>query len=207
MLKFPDFSRPFVLVTDASKTAIGGALQREDDNGSLRPLSYFSRQLKGAELNYSTVEREALAIVYGLKINRTLIQGYPVLVHLDHRPLRYLFFSRDGNERLARWRMSVAEFDICVEYLPGKENHLADAFSRIRAADQPIDDLVVGAVTRRANKSNKGVDLLDSPRSEMVDNGNQSSPEIIDVWGQDSLRSAQNEDPLWGRVKKYLRGV
>jgi len=206
VLKFPDFSRPFVLVTDASKTAIGGALQQEDNNGTLRPLSYFSRQLKGAELNYSTVEREALAIVYGLKINRTLIQGFPVIVHTDHRPLRYLFSSRDGNERLARWRMSVAEFDICVEYLPGKDNHLADALSRIRAADQPIDDLVVGVVTRRATASYKGINRLDSPRSEMVDSSDSSSCETIDIWGLDSLRIAQDKDPLWGRVKSYLRG-
>lgn len=58
-----------MLVIDASKFAIGGALQQKNDEGALQPLSYFSHQVKGAELNYSTVEREALAIVFGSKVN------------------------------------------------------------------------------------------------------------------------------------------
>lgn len=66
VLNFPDFTRNFILATDANKFAIGGVLQQRDDAGVLRPLSYFSRALKGPELNYSTIEREALAIVFGL---------------------------------------------------------------------------------------------------------------------------------------------
>ncbi|XP_047489159.1 uncharacterized protein LOC125039363 [Penaeus chinensis] len=151
VLKFPDFSRPFVLVTDAKSPALA---------------------------------HEKPSVCIG-----------PVAKEV-----------RDGNERLARWRMSVAEFDICVEYLPGKDNHSADALSRIRAADQPIDDLVVGVVTRRATTSYKGINRPDSPRSEMLDSSDISSPETIDIWGLDSLRNAQDEDPLWGRVKQYLRG-
>lgn len=44
-------------------------------------------------------------------------------------------------------------------------------------------DLVVGAVTRRATRLNKGVDILDIPRSEMVDNGDGISPQTLNVWG------------------------
>lgn len=65
-------------------------------------------------------------------------------------------------------------------------------------------DLVVGAVTRRATRLNKGVDILDIPRSEMVDNGARISPQTLNVWGLDSLRNAQNEGPLWGCFK-HLR--
>ena len=87
LLTFPRFDRPFVLTTDASGTAIGGVLQRRDDHGFLRPLTFFSRALNKAELNYATIEQEALSIVYGLKVNRPLILGYEVLIQTDHRPL------------------------------------------------------------------------------------------------------------------------
>ncbi|XP_037773349.1 uncharacterized protein LOC119569109 [Penaeus monodon] len=156
VLRFPDFKRKFVLVNDASKFALGSALQQEEDEGALRPLSYFSRQLRGAELNYSTVEREALAIVFGLKVNRTLIQGYPVEIHSDHKPLVYLFENRDGSDRLARWRMTVANFDIRLRYLPGKDNVLADALSRIREADHSLDDLLVGGYYPGRRKTQRG---------------------------------------------------
>ena len=65
-LAFPDFSKEFILTTDASNTCIGGVLQQKDEPDRLRPLSFFSRQLNSAEQRYSTVEREALGIVYGL---------------------------------------------------------------------------------------------------------------------------------------------
>jgi len=73
VLNFPDFTRNFILATDASKFAIGGVLQQRDDAGVLRPLSYFSRALKGPELNYCIIEREALAIVFGLGVNCTIL--------------------------------------------------------------------------------------------------------------------------------------
>lgn len=71
--------------------------------------------------------------------------------------------------KTTRWRISVAEVDICAECLPGKDKLLADALSRIRAAEQPRDGLVVSAVTCRATKSNKGTNMLDRPRSGMAD--------------------------------------
>ena len=74
-LIFPDFEKTFDLTTDASNTAIGGVLQQKDEYDNLRPLTFFCRKLNIAEINYSTIEKEALAIVYGQKINRTLCLG------------------------------------------------------------------------------------------------------------------------------------
>lgn len=67
VLKFPDFSKPFILTTDVSDTAKGGVLQQTDSNGQMRPLTYFIRSLQKAELNYSVIENEALVIIHGLR--------------------------------------------------------------------------------------------------------------------------------------------
>ena len=125
-LIFPDFEKSFYLTTDASNIAIGGVLQQKDEYGNLRPLMFFSRKLNKAETNYSTIEKEARAIVYGLKINRTLCLGYPIIVHTDHRPLIWLLTTSNANSRIARWQSLVAKFDIKVEYIPGKKNKVAD---------------------------------------------------------------------------------
>ena len=119
LLKFPDFSKPFYLTTDASQHAIGGVLQQKDSQNNLRPLTFFSRKLNKAEINYSTIEREALSIVYGLKINRNLCLGYPIYVLTDHRPLIWLLTTSNANSRIVRWQMLIAEYDIKVEYIAG----------------------------------------------------------------------------------------
>ena len=80
----------------------------------MRTLTFFSRKLNKAEINYSTIEKEALTIFYGLKINR-LCLGYPIMVHTDHRPLVWLLTTSNANSRIARWQLLVAEFDIKVE--------------------------------------------------------------------------------------------
>ena len=138
-LKFPDFTKPFFLTTDASNNAIGGVLQQKDDMDRLRPLSFFSRKLNKAEMNYSTIEREALAIVYGLKINRDLCLGYQIFVQTDHRPFIWLLTTSNANSRIARWQLSIAEFYINVDYIPGNANKVADHLSRLRELN--IDDI------------------------------------------------------------------
>lgn len=138
VLAFPDFRKPFNLTTDASDKAIGGVLQQKDENGSLRPIAYFSRTLNGAERNYSAVEREALAVIYGLSTNRPLILGYRIHILSDHRPLTWLLKSTVPSSRIARWQTLLGEFDFSIDYLPGSSNMVADFLSRIRNQESDV---------------------------------------------------------------------
>ena len=97
-LSFPDFSKPFYLTTDASNIAIGGVLQQTyTPINHLRPIIFFfSRKLNQAETKYSTIEREALAIVYGLKIYRPLCLEFPLIIHTDHRSLTWLLTTSNA---------------------------------------------------------------------------------------------------------------
>ena len=104
-LIFPDFEKSFYLTTDASNIAIGGVLQKKDEYDNLRPLTFFSRKLNKAEMNYSTIEKEALAIIYGLNMYKTLCLGYPIIVHTDHRPLVWLLITSNANSTIARWQL------------------------------------------------------------------------------------------------------
>ena len=135
VLKFPDFTRDFILTTDASEVSIGGVLQQKDEEGNLRPLTFFNRALNSAESKYPVIEREALAVIYGLQVNRPLCLGYHVEILTDHRPLVWLLSKATPSGRIARWQTLLSEYDFNVTYLPGKENPVADFLSRMRKVE------------------------------------------------------------------------
>lgn len=129
LLQYPDFTKPFVVTTDASQTAIGGILSQGTIGKDL-PIAYTSRLLNDAEQNYSTIERELLAIVYAVNYFRPYLFGRKFQLVTDHKPLTWLNSVKDPTSRLVRWRLKLAEYDYEVIYKAGKTNVNADALSR-----------------------------------------------------------------------------
>lgn len=152
ILQYPDFTKKFVITTDASNVAIGAVLSNEDKN---LPIAYASRILNAAERRYSTVERELLAIVWAIKHFKPYVYGREFLVHSDHKPLVYLFNVTNSSDRLMRWRLSLEEYDFKVIYKPGKQNVVADALSRIELTNMPNVSSILDEIGQqiRAQKS------------------------------------------------------
>ncbi|KAH9111480.1 hypothetical protein AeMF1_014009 [Aphanomyces euteiches] len=131
ILALPDIGRPFSVVCDASIRGIGCCLMQLDSSGLNRPISYQSRQLRPAERNYPVHDLELLAVKYALvKFRIYLLGSKPFVVYTDHASLRHAIRSPHISERMARWLAFFAEFNMTVEYKPGRENVLADALSR-----------------------------------------------------------------------------
>jgi hypothetical protein len=105
----------------------------EQEDGSYRPLGYWSRHYNAAELNYSPTEREALAIVWVVKLCRPYLERTKFLVRSDHHALGWLFgtTSTEGNPRIVRRKLSLSAFDFTVEYRPGASQRVADELSRM----------------------------------------------------------------------------
>lgn len=122
-------TQPFFLRTDASNYAIGAVLL-QGEKESEHPIEYASRLLIPAERNYSTTEREALAVVWAIQKFRGYIEGSEVTVLTDHQPLRWLFSLKSPTGRLARWAMLLQSYNLCFNYTPGKQNVIADTLSR-----------------------------------------------------------------------------
>ena len=120
-----DYDRPFDLFTDASNEAVGAVMLQDDI-----PVGYFSRRLLTAERNYSTFDRETLAIVKALKHFRVYILGRTIRVHTDHKPLLSWLELPATSPRQARFKTDVLEFDFTIHHVPGHENVLADLLSR-----------------------------------------------------------------------------
>lgn len=135
ILQYPDFNKPFKLTTDASNISIGSVLSQNN-----HPIAYYSRTLNTAERNYSTIERELLAIVDSTKHFRPYLYGQKFVIETDHNPLVWLSKIKEPNSRLIRWRLKLEEFNYEIKYTKGKENSVADALSRIEVNVHETND-------------------------------------------------------------------
>ena len=129
ILAYPNFSQPFHLYTDASQHAIGYILGQVIDHKET-VISYGGRELNLAETRYSTTEREALAVVDGIKRYQPYLYGSKFYVHSDHGSLTWLMNVKDPTGRLARWALQLQHYDFEIIHRPGKQNAAADALSR-----------------------------------------------------------------------------
>ncbi|GFW56674.1 retrovirus-related Pol polyprotein from transposon 297 [Trichonephila clavipes] len=129
ILKQADFSKPFLIRTDASNYALGEVLLQGEDKEE-HPVEFASRLLNPAERNYSTTEREALAVVWAVNKFRGYLDGASITVASDHQPLRWLMKLKSSTGRLARWALQLQSFNLNMEYIPGKSNVVADMLSR-----------------------------------------------------------------------------
>ncbi|KAI4292185.1 hypothetical protein PAPHI01_2496, partial [Pancytospora philotis] len=140
----PDFSREFVVVTDASNRAVGGILAQEDEKGGMRMIYAFSKTLNQAQKNYSTTDKELLAIVLVVQHFRHYLLGRHFNLYTDHRALAYLWEAADPSSRLCRWALSLQEYDFTPIYIKGETN-AADFLSRAVPADKPAAIAALGS--------------------------------------------------------------
>ena len=118
VLKIFDGSKPIVVQTDALKSGIGACLLQEK-----KPVAYASRALTPIETMYVPIEKELLAIVFGLERFHTYVYGATVTVVTDHRPLVTIAnkpFAR-VSARLQRLKLRLLKYRFAITYLPGRE--------------------------------------------------------------------------------------
>ena len=133
VVMLPDCSKPFIVRTDASGTGMGAVLCQVID-GQRRVIEYASKQFKGAQLRYPTIEKEATAIDYALKRWRHLLLGGEFTLETDHRPLQFLDSMKETHGKLARMALRVQQFKpFTIVHIPGKDNVEADLLSRMVA--------------------------------------------------------------------------
>ncbi|KAL5732629.1 hypothetical protein ACOSP7_031984 [Xanthoceras sorbifolium] len=136
IIQSPDWNLPFEIMCDASDYAIGAVLgQRKDKKPYV--IYYASRTLNSAQMNYSTTEKELLAVVFALDKFRAYLVGSPIIVYTDHAALKYLFSKKDAKARLIRWILLLQEFDITIKDKKGVENVVADHLSRLIFEEHP----------------------------------------------------------------------
>jgi transposase InsO family protein len=142
ILQYPDFSKEFILTTDASNSGLGAVLSQGTIGNDL-PVAYASRSLSTSESHYTTSEKELLSIVWATKYFRPYLYGRRFKIISDHKPLVWIMNVKDPGSRLMRWRIHLEEFDYEIMYRRGSQNSNADALSRIgcvsKEGSQPVE--------------------------------------------------------------------
>ena len=147
ILVYPQFgseATPFILETDASDVGIAAVLQQDG-----HVIAYASHALSKSEKNYSVIQKECLAIVYGTKQFRHYLLGRSFTVLTDHAPLQWLS-AQKMEGLLCWWALALQEYDFVVQYRKGSQNSNADALSRLPSCTVSATTAVVGVWEDRA---------------------------------------------------------
>ena len=144
VLRHFDRSKEAVLETDSSDFVSGGVLSQRDDDGSLHPVAFYSKNLTPAECNYQIYDKELLAIIKCLEHWRPELEctEEPVKIYTDHKGLMYFAEGRDLSRRQARYLDMLSEYNIKIIYRPGPQNIKADALTRMSGSvpTDPADE-------------------------------------------------------------------
>ena len=181
-----DPTLPIILAGDASAYGVGAVISHSYPDGSERPIAYASRTLSSAESKYAQVEKEALALIFGLSKYHQYLYGRTFILQTDHKPLTTILGPTQGipslaAARLQRWAIQLAGYSYEIRFRPTQQHCNADGLSRL-----PLRD--------------------NSPV------GNPPDPAIFNICQVDALpvtsselQTATRADPILGKVLSYVR--
>ncbi|KAE8687867.1 Detected protein of unknown function [Hibiscus syriacus] len=191
VLVLPDYTKSFVVFTDASDVAIGGVLMQEG-----HPVAYESRKLNETERRYSVHEKEMTAVVHCLRTWRHYLLGSRFVVFTDNIANSCFLTQKKLSPKQARWQEFLAEFDFSMEYKPGKVNCVADGLSRRYAIET-----VEGTLLERIKEG-----LPHDPVAERIIDGAKEG-RTREFWLEGELlyyRGHRLFVPRYGKLRKEL---
>jgi hypothetical protein len=136
---------PIRVYTDASDYGIGAYLCQVLEDETEIPIEFISKTLTKSERKWSTYEKEAFAIFYALRKWETHLKDVKFTLFTDHKNLTYI--AKDHNAKVTRWRLAVQDYNFDIAYIPGEENIVADAFSRLCPETIPDEDMKLDTAT------------------------------------------------------------
>ena len=166
ILRHPDFSKDFHIFSDASSIG-GGAVLVQQTGDTYFPVSYASWIFDSTERNYSTTEREMLALVKAVRKWKGYFLERKFLAKTDHKALTGVMNLWDPHGRIARWMMELNEFSYKIEHIPGKENIVPDSMSRAHEVQVgAIADILADTGNIESYELVAGLDVLQLPSDE-----------------------------------------
>jgi hypothetical protein len=111
LIEAPNWSVPFEIMCDASDYAVGAVVGQTKDKKH-HAISYASKTLTGAQLNYAAVEKEILAVLFAIDKFRSYLVGAKVIVYTKHGALKYLLTKKDAKPRFISWILLLQEFNL-----------------------------------------------------------------------------------------------
>ena len=179
-------TKPIQLACDASPFGVGAVLSQTLSDGSERPVAYASRTLTQAERNYSQFEREALAIVFGVRKFHNYLSGMQFTILTEHKPLLGIFgpekaIPNMASSRMIRWTLILQGYSYDLRHRAGSKHQNADALSRIPVEDSPVGRVPIPPET---------IQLIETLKSGLVTAAD--------------IGKATGKDPVLACIHRYL---
>ena len=156
MLVFPDFDKPFLLKTDASKEGLGAVLSQRQDDGCHHPITFGRHSLTPTKKNYHSLKLEFLTLKWSVMERfREYLVYAPFVVKTDNNPLTYVLTTPNLDATRHRWVGTLASFEFTLEYQKGAENGAANALSQAPISHDclTVRSLLEGAIIGAADRS------------------------------------------------------
>ncbi|XP_031266005.1 uncharacterized protein LOC116124425, partial [Pistacia vera] len=198
IIAVPDWGLPFELMCDASDFALGVVLGKRK-NKVLHVIQYASKTLVDAQLNYTTTEKELLAVVFAFDKFCSYLLRAKVIVYTDHSALKHLLAKQEAKPRLIRWILLLQEFELEIRDKKGSKNVVADHLSRIEKPikgneeEMPIKETFTDEKLMRVEEAPWYADFANYLSSRVLPSGmtyqqkRKFFSDLFDVWGIDFM--------------------
>ena len=207
VLAFADYTKDFLLETDASKEGLGAVLSQKQEDGWFHPVAYSSWALTLHEKNYHSTKLEFLALKWAVTEHfKEYLLYQPFLVKTDNNPLTYIMSTPNLDATGYCWVSALAKYDFQLEYQKGQDNAVADALSRVTTHLQPeaVQAILDGAAIGTSQQAER-----ESPA--IIENNQQLEQEVCVTAGRVLVEMhvtdwtmAQKEDPELDVVLQWL---
>ena len=163
VLAFADYTKDFLLETDASKEGLGAVLSQKQEDRQFHPVAYGSWALTTHEKNYHSMKLEFLALKWAVMEHfKEYLLYQPFLVKTDNNPLTYIMTTPNLDATGHQWVSALAKYDFWLEYQKGWDNAVADTLSQVTAhleleAVQAVLDGATVGTSQRAERENPAI--------------------------------------------------
>uniref|UniRef100_A0A914YQN2 RNA-directed DNA polymerase n=1 Tax=Panagrolaimus superbus TaxID=310955 RepID=A0A914YQN2_9BILA len=189
-----DPTKSICLSADASEYGLGAVIYHKLENGDEKVIAYASRTLTSAEKNYAQVEKEALAIIYGVEKFQIYLLGRKFTMFTDHQPLLRIFGPKSGMnsiaiKRLARWAIILSNYDYEIIYRKGEEMGNANGLSRLPLQNDDHEKKKLQEIKEIANVS--------PLNKKKIAEATQMDEELVQIWSWTQNGWPQKFDKKW----------
>ena len=209
ILHYPNPNKTYIIYTGASDDACRAQLSQEH-NGTEFPVAFLSHTFTETQHKWSTTEQEAFGVYNAITKWNYYLQGADIIVQNDHKPLAHFLNDKNTNNKVNRWSLELATYNITFEWISGAKNKAADCLSRlVSPTGTPINMLTASFNDRPAfhtrshtQSTSDSTSSLPTDAMSHISQDATPTPKSLTADHLDAILQMQRTDPFCKHISK-----